>query len=620
MCDNTGKSNFDSIACNTASCPTWTEWADWSVCSKTCGEGKIQRRRTCQFGDSCEGDNLETDNCYVSDCVAPLEWSNWSACSKSCGDGVETRNRECSKPGSCTDFNLEETRKCMLERCPRWGLWAEWSDCPVTCGSSVETRSRDCLYAPDTAACLALGGIETDSRQCSRKLCPYWGEWKEWDSCSQSCGGGNRRRSRGCMYGPGCVGGKDNAFENESCNDHSCAEWSDWSGFSACSVSCGSGTKTRNRSCHGGTCPGSSSDSTTCDAGACPVWSEWGDFSSCSVTCGEGTKQRTRKCPGGVIGHDCFGEMRESAKCTSGPCPSWSNWTPFSECSVSCGGGSMSRTRSCRNGSDCPGDNTENQACNKQKCASWSEWTSYGECSVTCGTGNQSRSRKCNHGDDCFGSMTESRSCQKPACLPDFEEWGQWSQCSTTCGPGKSSRRRVCNLSESECYSKMLMTRNCNKGPCRAAAKWSEWQEWSPCTATCGGGMHYRSRDCVGGSSCPGMNFEHGQCNTDSCDAGCPGKRDVLFIMHSSTGMRDSYTPIKNFFYDIVKKINIDPSPETIRFSMSLYSHQYENFFDFTMLDAMDQYGWAFEALPQPRTMHNYLGNALNAAAKASFT
>ena len=132
--------------------------------------------------------------------------------------------------------------------------------------------------------------------------------------------------------------------------------------------------------------------------------------------------------------------------------------------------------------------------------------------------------------------------------------------------------------------------------------------------------MHYRSRDCVGGSSCPGMNFEHGQCNTDSCDAGCPGKRDVLFIMHSSTGMRDSYTPIKNFFYDIVKKINIDPSPETIRFSMSLYSHQYENFFDFTMLDAMDQYGWAFEALPQPRTMHNYLGNALNAAAKASFT
>ena len=52
--------------------------------------------------------------------------------------------------------------------------------------------------------------------------------------------------------------------------------------------------------------------------------------------------------------------------------------------------------------------------------------------------------------------------------------------------------------------------------------------------------------------------------------------------------------------------------------SMSLYSHQYENFFDFTMLDAMDQYGWAFEALPQPRTMHNYLGNAMKAATKES--
>ena len=72
------------------------------------------------------------------------------------------------------------------------------------------------------------------------------------------------------------------------------------------------------------------------------------------------------------------------------------------------------------------------------------------------------------------------------------------------------------------------------------------------------------------------MNFEHGRCNTDSCDAGCPGKRDVLFVMHSSTGMRDSYDQIKNFFYDIVKQINIDPSPETIRFRnrvLKLFSH-----------------------------------------------
>ena len=30
--------------------------------------------------------------------------------------------------------------------------------------------------------------------------------------------------------------------------------------------------------------------------------------------------------------------------------------------------------------------------------------------------------------------------------------------------------------------------------------------------------------------------------------------------------MRNSYDQIKNFFYDIVKEINIDPSPETIRF------------------------------------------------------
>ena len=62
------------------------------------------------------------------------------------------------------------------------------------------------------------------------------------------------------------------------------------------------------------------------------------------------------------------------------------------------------------------------------------------------------------------------------------------------------------------------------------------------------------------------MNFEHGRCNTDSCDAGCPGKRDVLFVMHSSTGMRNSYDQIKNFFYDIVKEIKSENMEQELWF------------------------------------------------------
>ena len=45
--------------------------------------------------------------------------------------------------------------------------------------------------------------------------CPYWSNWKEFGECTASCGGGKRRRSRGCMYGPGCPGGIPKKITNK---------------------------------------------------------------------------------------------------------------------------------------------------------------------------------------------------------------------------------------------------------------------------------------------------------------------------------------------------------------------------------------------------------------------
>ena len=57
---------------------------------------------------------------------------------------------------------------------------------------------------------------------------------------------------------------------------------------------------------------------------------------------------------------------------------SWSDWTAFSECTVTCGpGGNQTRTRECNNpepsngGADCPNledDSIETQPCNFQDC------------------------------------------------------------------------------------------------------------------------------------------------------------------------------------------------------------------------------------------------------------
>ena len=58
---------------------------------------------------------------------------------------------------------------------------------------------------------------------------------------------------------------------------------------------------------------------------------------------------------------------------------------------------------------------------------SWGPWSLYSSsCSVTCGTGDQTRSRTCtnpapqNGGDQCVGSATESQPCEREPCAREL--------------------------------------------------------------------------------------------------------------------------------------------------------------------------------------------------------
>ncbi|XP_052086000.1 slit homolog 1 protein-like isoform X2 [Mytilus californianus] len=109
-------------------------------------------------------------------------------------------------------------------------------------------------------------------------------------------------------------------------------EWSSWSN-STCSVTCGNGILSRNRTCDspvpsagGKTCNGSSVDTSDCSLSDCPVDGHWGSWSTgpCSVTCGNGIRYRQRSCdspPASNNGQYCIGSSTVSVICTLGVCP-----------------------------------------------------------------------------------------------------------------------------------------------------------------------------------------------------------------------------------------------------------------------------------------------------------
>ena len=51
-------------------------------------------------------------------------------------------------------------------------------------------------------------------------------------------------------------------------------------------------------------------------------WSDWSNWNQCDVTCGNGSIFRTRSCTTPQHGgHDCIGNDTDIMACTTEPCP-----------------------------------------------------------------------------------------------------------------------------------------------------------------------------------------------------------------------------------------------------------------------------------------------------------
>ena len=325
-------------------------------------------------------------------------------------------------------------------------------------------------------------------------------------------------------------------------------EYTDWEDFTECD--CNTNTQSRQRTCLYNcveaydTIESKYCECTESDIEYTGDWAQWSDWSICSTTCGVGAKKRVRKCsaPGGTsdalgsisdfsyfydeytstdpeymtydkIGTDyelsdylCEGDSSEMDTCVKKDCPEWSSWTPWNECSETCGEeGTQYRERECvpgglilavrltifRSGFDeddeeiCDGSKIEHKQCNRHKCPEWSEWSLWSPCSKTCGRlpGAQTRSRACLQYDDsqALTSFTDNNfinmiPCEglpkeQMACLPTLTTCPMSTKCldlknrHSNINQCKAwTRRGLCNNDETRAF----MQTNCKKACCQS--------------------------------------------------------------------------------------------------------------------------------------------------------
>eukprot|EP00438_Fugacium_kawagutii_P024652 Skav213931 [mRNA] locus=scaffold2679:35106:52918:- [translate_table: standard] len=368
------------------------DWAAWSECSSSCGEGsRVRSRKVAQLaldgGEPCEGSLQEVKVCKTHDCqVIDCRWSDWerwSTCSVSCGGGTKTRSRNIAVSpvggAPCVPHDKVEVAPCGV-------LGASWFNVVQPMATAAGT-SQCTPTGAATPLPLGVGFREEVERcedlpNCIQDVDCQTSEWLEWSSCSYWAEGTDTGSEVATASDSAAVPGTSHSFllevEIEPCNPGpnelrpaDCSnirqldcELNEWEAWSHCTVSCGGGQRNRVRTVKqsalggGKPCVDALLETSGCNTQHCAahrcqdcVWGPWSVWGQCPTCGGQKYRHRTIDIMPNYCGKRCdLQSSKEVSDCPPSPTCSerlfcaWNEWSP-PRCEGSCGETAVMITR-----------------------------------------------------------------------------------------------------------------------------------------------------------------------------------------------------------------------------------------------------------------------------------
>ncbi|XP_053570076.1 thrombospondin type-1 domain-containing protein 7A [Bombina bombina] len=595
-----------------------TPYSEWTPCPTSCEEGgsgikKQTRHRVIiqlpSYGGRDCPDTLYEEN----DCEAPAVCHNyrwkthkWRRCQlvpwhvrqdspgayETCGPGLQARAITCRRQdGAQTEITdcfkhagslpaLTQTCQIPCQDDCQFTNWSKFSSCNGDCGA-IRTRKRSLLgksKKKDKCKNSQLYPvIETQLCPCDKYSAQPVGNWSDCilpegkvevllgmkvQGDIKECGQGYRYQAMACYDQ------NNRLVETARCNSHGYIEeaciipcpsdckLSEWSSWSRCSKSCGSGVKVRSKWLRekpyngGRPCPKLDHVNQVNVYEVVPCHSDCNQYiwvtepwSICKVTnvdrkhnCGEGVQTKKVRCmqntvdgPTDVV-EDYLCEPEEmplGARNCKLPCPEdcvMSEWSQWTRCSLPCDGTNYRERnatpiRQPDDGKTCNAA-IETEPCNLNKNCYHYEYnvTDWSTCQLSekavCGNGIKTRMLDCVRSD---GKSVDLNYCEELglektwqmniSCMVEcpvncqLSDWSPWSTCSQDCGlAGRMVRKRsAIQPSQGDgrpCPSQMEQSKPCPVKPCY---RW-QYGRWSVCEvedAQCGEGIRFRNISCV---------------------------------------------------------------------------------------------------------------------------